>query len=596
MRYRITVANGHGSLRHNNREFVAANVDRDRIKENVTLERMSLKKAYSIAYGKAIDEYNTKQKRADRKLTVDKYMAKIEAGQGKKNNPKLFYESIFQIGDIDTAGNKKQPKTAEQMKEILACYFEDFKKRTEGHILIVNAVIHMDEATPHMHVDWIPLGKGYKKGMSIRNSLEKAVGQMGIRLPDGVKANKKVNNRAMWQESERNQLAKICKEHGIEAYWEKHNTPEPHLDISDYKKIARMQKRENDKKYDELLDKAKASLKELTGTGIRANINKLMHGVELVNNAITLTEEAKAIADKSIGDERRELQLSFSAEKDRQIAEAERLNKQKDDQERQAEELAEKEKELKQQQELNQHTLELTQQLKDAAEQAEKKEKKHKEEAQTAEKSAESAKAEAQEKEEQLRKDREEWEKSKSKWLPIETANLRYVIAKKDLDTALKQNEQYIEQNEQLKNALNTTQEKARKVEWYQSRYNTIQKESNNVRSDLNDAKSYGAAVTAERNALLEIVQSFAADGRLTQQQQATIQVYSKATQQHAHTQIAITIALNANVDHSVEISELVNTMSKNAKDQTRTQAKNTQKKTVKGIHRSQSHSKGLER
>ena len=249
MRYRASVTNGKGSLRHNRRDFYAENVDKTRTKNNVVLCDKSIDEAYQEAFGEAIEEYNKHQKQECRKLTVKKYRQKIEQGQGKENNPKLMYETIIQVGDMETAGIKDYPQTAEKMKEVLIDYFKDFQERSEGHMVIVGAYIHMDEATPHMHIDWIPTARGYKKGMQVRNSLEKAMKEMG-HVAQG-KQGKRNNNRAMWQEYERNRLCEIAKSRGIEAVWEKHDTPEPHLDPETYrKKVARAVER----KVEEIAD------------------------------------------------------------------------------------------------------------------------------------------------------------------------------------------------------------------------------------------------------------------------------------------------------------------------------------------------------
>lgn len=261
MRHRVSVANGRGSQRHNRRDFFAENVDKSRTKDNIVLVDRPLKEAYKEAFAEAIEEYNKGQKQKCRQLTVEKYMEKIEQGQGKENNPKLFYETIIQVGDMDTAGIKDNPKTAEEMKKVLVDYFKDFQKRTNGHLVITGAYIHMDEATPHMHIDWIPTARGYKKGMQVRNSLEKAMGQMG-HVIKGEKT-KRINNRAMWQEYERNRLCEVAKTHGIEAYWEKHGTPELSVDVPTYKKLARMSDRKLGQTAEVVQEQAAAKVREI---------------------------------------------------------------------------------------------------------------------------------------------------------------------------------------------------------------------------------------------------------------------------------------------------------------------------------------------
>lgn len=239
MIYKITFAQGHGSTRHNNRDFVASNVDKERVQDNVILCQESLEDAYGDVFGESIEDYNSHQKQRCRRLTVDKYIDKIRQGQDGETNPKLSYETIIQIGNKDNAGFEAAPKTAQKMKEILACYYEDFLKRNAGHIKVYNAVIHMDEATPHMHIDWIPYADGYKRGMQRRNSLEKAMGQLGYKMDIADKTRKR-NNRSTWQDAERDRIKVLCRSMGIDADYERHDQPEIHLSPAEMRKLGRM--------------------------------------------------------------------------------------------------------------------------------------------------------------------------------------------------------------------------------------------------------------------------------------------------------------------------------------------------------------------
>ena len=322
MRYRASVTNGKGSLRHNRRDFYAENVDKTRTKNNVVLCDKSIDEAYQEAFGEAIEEYNKNQKQECRKLTVKKYRQKIEQGQGKENNPKLMYETIIQVGDMETAGIKDNPKTAEAMKEVLIDYFNDFQERSQGHMVIVGAYIHMDEATPHLHIDWIPTARGYKKGMQVRNSLEKAMKEMG-HVAQG-KQGKRNNNRAMWQEYERNRLCEIAKSRGIEAIWEKHDTPEPHLDPETYrKKVARAVARKAEEICDIIEEDTAREVKAVQKMDV---IEKLRHGKERIAAAQKGIEAQKAANEqvtkakyesKVLDIERREKKVSAKEQEQR---------------------------------------------------------------------------------------------------------------------------------------------------------------------------------------------------------------------------------------------------------------------------------------
>ncbi|MCD8089441.1 MAG: plasmid recombination protein [Clostridiales bacterium] len=172
---------GKGSLAHNNREFIADNVDSDRTKYNIYYKQESLETAYKNCFAEAIENYNAKQKRKDRRIAgVKGYMEQIK---NSGNGEKLFYETVVQVGNIyDSAIGTEQ---GELCKTILDEYMKEFEERNPN-LYVFNAVMHNDECTPHLHIDYIPLGREYKKGMAVKNSLDRALKQQGI---DG-KANK----------------------------------------------------------------------------------------------------------------------------------------------------------------------------------------------------------------------------------------------------------------------------------------------------------------------------------------------------------------------------------------------------------------------
>ncbi|XME01833.1 plasmid recombination protein [Lachnospiraceae bacterium C1.1] len=201
---------GKGSLTHNNREFVAENVDRDRIKLDEFYNKEPLKDAYRKLFGLAVDEYNASQKRKDRQ--INDYITKIK---NSKNHEKVFYENVVQIGRMTDFGvvdeNGKLTENAIKAKEVLEEYVRTFQERNPN-LYLFNAVLHMDEATPHLHLDYIPIAHGYKTGMKTRNSLTKALQEMGI--PKAI--SKMENETVYWQRRERDYLTELCQEKGIE--------------------------------------------------------------------------------------------------------------------------------------------------------------------------------------------------------------------------------------------------------------------------------------------------------------------------------------------------------------------------------------------
>lgn len=146
-----------GVIEHNNRDFVAKNVNRDRIPLNITYKKENLAYKYHELFDKAVEEYNAKQKRADRKKSD--YLREIM--NSKKEKP--FREIIVQIGDRDNCGIGKINEKA--AKEMLDEYMLEFEKRNPN-LKVFNAVMHLDEATPHLHIDFIPICHGHKQGLS----------------------------------------------------------------------------------------------------------------------------------------------------------------------------------------------------------------------------------------------------------------------------------------------------------------------------------------------------------------------------------------------------------------------------------------------
>ena len=207
----ISFVKGKGSINHNNRDFTAKNVDASRTSMNVIYVQIPIEKAYEEIFGKAVADYNAKQKRNDRK--IGNYLSKVKQS---KNNEKVFYENVVQIGKRDDTGildeNGNLTEAARLAKEVLDEYARTFQERNPNLILF-NAVLHMDEATPHLHLDYIPIAHGYKTGLSTRNSLSKGLQEMGIAPAIG----KNDNETMHWQQRERDFLEELCKEKGIET-------------------------------------------------------------------------------------------------------------------------------------------------------------------------------------------------------------------------------------------------------------------------------------------------------------------------------------------------------------------------------------------
>lgn len=229
---------GKGSIAHNNREFSTSNIDQSRTHLNVTYKQEPIKVAYDKLFGQELERYNSGKKPSRQ---IPDYMEHIK---NSKNGEKLFYENVVQVGTMYTCPVASDDgKTA---SKILDEYMRGFEERNPN-LYVFNAVLHLDEATPHLHIDWIPVACDYKNGLQVRNSLDKALKQQGI---DG-KSNKKENRTQVWQKSEREQLIKVMEKYGWE-YEAAMETDRGNLSVSQYKAMVE----EVDNRINSIPDKA----------------------------------------------------------------------------------------------------------------------------------------------------------------------------------------------------------------------------------------------------------------------------------------------------------------------------------------------------
>ena len=223
MQRTISAMVGKGSAAHNSREFIAENVDRERTPNNIEYINEPIKEVYHEMFDEALERYNEKQTRNDRK--IDDYYEKIR--MSKQEKP--FHELIIQIGNKDDMASDSYMGDA--AKRILDEYFQGFQERNPN-LRVFSAHLHMDEATPHLHIDFIPFTTGSTRGLDTRVSLKKALEAQGFK--GGSRSETEWNQ---WVNSEKEQLARIMEEHNIS--WEKKGTHEEHLSVMDYKKQER---------------------------------------------------------------------------------------------------------------------------------------------------------------------------------------------------------------------------------------------------------------------------------------------------------------------------------------------------------------------
>ena len=224
MKRTISAMRGPGSLKHNRRAYTAENVDAERTRYNVVYKDEPIKQVYHELFDDALERYNSKQKRKDR--CISDYYEHLRTGKQEK----VFHELIVQIGNKDNTGVTTED--GQWAATILDEYMQDFEKRNPT-LRVFGAFLHMDEATPHLHIDFIPYVSGWKgKGMDTKVSLKQALKALGF--AGGTKKESELNQ---WINAEKEQLAAVMERHGIE--WEKKDTHEEHLSVLDFKKKER---------------------------------------------------------------------------------------------------------------------------------------------------------------------------------------------------------------------------------------------------------------------------------------------------------------------------------------------------------------------
>ena len=223
MKRTISAMRGKGSLTHNRRDFIAENVDSSRTPLNVEYCNEDIRAVYHELFDNALARYNEKQTRKDR--VIDDYYEKIRTGKQEK----LFEELIIQIGNKDDMSATSE--NGQLARQMLDEYMQSFQQRNPT-LRVFSAHLHMDEATPHLHIDFIPFTTGSKRGLETRVSLKKALEALGF--TGGTKSHTELNQ---WIESEKQALASIMARHDIE--WEQKGTHEEHLSVLDYKKQER---------------------------------------------------------------------------------------------------------------------------------------------------------------------------------------------------------------------------------------------------------------------------------------------------------------------------------------------------------------------
>lgn len=170
-----SISKGHAANLHNSRviykdaDHTPAHIDPDRVKEDVFLVNLQLKEVYERVFGDALRDYNERQvaKRHPERQIAD-YLKKVEGDKQLKP----MYEFVIQVG------NKDERPERNVACEIYEEWLADFQKRYGANFAVAQAIIHNDEATPHLHLEIVPTAHS-KRGLAVQNSLTKAIKQAG---------------------------------------------------------------------------------------------------------------------------------------------------------------------------------------------------------------------------------------------------------------------------------------------------------------------------------------------------------------------------------------------------------------------------------
>lgn len=330
------------SLPHNRREekYTGKNVDRNGIHEQWF--RKEITDLYSELFSDSIMRYNAKQKRADRKIKdSNEYLKRVqnewddyykkgiwEKGEfvrpfndyndalnhlnyNKGRNPRSpYYETIVQIG------NQENQPDLETSKAILKEYLDTFQERNPN-LRLMECHFHGDEATPHIHLDFVPVATGYKQGMDIQNGFDKALmQQMGIER-SGTKFK---TPSLQWYEQEQDALAEIALKYGIEISSDKVLEPgkKEHESVKAYKERMESVKELDDER--EFIRSRRKTLNEQ-----EKNVSEREKSVGARESAVASRERAVGVKEAELIKGASQRLLEAQRAREREEAEKERL-------------------------------------------------------------------------------------------------------------------------------------------------------------------------------------------------------------------------------------------------------------------------------
>lgn len=302
---------------------------------------------YNEIFGEAIDEYNSKQKRKDRMIDIESYMKSVEndtrgKAQTKRVNGKkvvdedarkgkqLSYEITVKVGNTirskddkgktqyDASGHHIRPEELPRdlQKQIHQKYCDTFQDENPN-FRVVNITYHADEgfynrqgvweySEPHPHIEFIPVAHGFKQGLSVQNSMNKAMKEMGFDDSDCYDK---------WAKKEQERLDKITQEE-YEKYCKEHpDLKKSHGDLEIYHPVTDKTRsggksKENyalEQELDEAIHEAE-SIKRTFTNGCKRNREKTQDLEAQIEAQKKLNEDLQAQIEKAQNEQNRALQ------------------------------------------------------------------------------------------------------------------------------------------------------------------------------------------------------------------------------------------------------------------------------------------------
>lgn len=206
------------SISHNNRSHISGNKDinQERLHENIYYTQKPIQEVYAEVFDEAVNNYNEKQKRADRK--IENYYEKIRKDEKTHEQREL----------VVAVGKKDDEIPWDDKKDVLDQYAKEFQERNPN-LAVYNMTLHLDEANPHLHINYVPNFES-AKGLSRRVGMDKALQQQGI---EG-KGTELIKN---WRELETGRIEELCNQK-IHDFERENVGSHKYMKVPQYKEFA----------------------------------------------------------------------------------------------------------------------------------------------------------------------------------------------------------------------------------------------------------------------------------------------------------------------------------------------------------------------